>query len=440
MGDEFFGLWSILYAIVLLSNVGTLGIGSIVNKFASEAQTERLEAEYFSQVFSGGLLIVLPMAVLVAGILILARNLIAAGLAIDPVLQREFGSALLLVALSILPQFLSRVSQGFLLSQLKNRTARLIDTFSAISLWLGAVLVVLIFGKNLSLIGAWCLFNSVVVMTLYFGAVRHTTLLRFQLNQKIVRKMLDFSGFMFIESIAVALFQHLDKLVVGFTLGPVLAGVYAVGTSIGLRMSMVVGPITEVLLPYASLKDSLQEHERLQVIFRMVSRYVSLIIAVIGGLAIVWMKEFLSVWISPAYALNYSTAFRCLIFAYSLLSLSRTGHQSLTGIGKVRITSMIYAAVTGSMLLSLYFFSRQFGLIGAVLANFVMAGLLVYNFYMYRLSGCQNILPTFLIDAGWGLFVPGFSFILVSFSSSTFIKLTVTVFIIGILIVVSRPR
>jgi O-antigen/teichoic acid export membrane protein len=36
MGNEFFGLWSIIFAIAQLTNIGTLGIGSIVNKFASE--------------------------------------------------------------------------------------------------------------------------------------------------------------------------------------------------------------------------------------------------------------------------------------------------------------------------------------------------------------------------------------------------------------------
>jgi O-antigen/teichoic acid export membrane protein len=36
MGNEFFGLWSIIFAIAQFTNIGTLGIGSIVNKFASE--------------------------------------------------------------------------------------------------------------------------------------------------------------------------------------------------------------------------------------------------------------------------------------------------------------------------------------------------------------------------------------------------------------------
>jgi O-antigen/teichoic acid export membrane protein len=435
MGDEFFGLWSILYAIVLLSNVGTLGIGSIVNKFASEAQTGRDAADYFSQVFTAGLMIVLPMAALIAAGLLLGRNLIAAGLTRDAVQAQQFSSALALVAASLLPQFLARVPQGFLLSQLQNRTARLIETFSVVSLWLGAVLLVLLVDKNLRLIGGWCLINSAISLGLYFWAARKSAGLHFDLNLRIVRKMLNFSSFMLIESTAIALFQHLDKLIVGLTLGPALAGVYAVGTSVGLRMSMLVGPVTEVLIPYASLRDSLQEYDRLRVVFRRVSRYLSLIVAGIGGLAVVWMADFLSVWISPDYAAQYSQAFQLLILAYALLSLCRPGHQSLTGMGKVRFTSLVYAAATALMLITLYFLSNRLGLIGAVLANFGMAGLLVYNLYMYRLSGTKKTFQTLLSDLSCGLCVPGLSFIVVSVFPGVVAKLVVTA-VIGVLLAV----
>ena len=256
MGEAFFGLWSILYAIVLLSNVGTLGIGSIVNKFASEVHSEQKDEDYFSQVLTGGALIVLPMAGLVAAVLALGRNLIAAGLALDLIQQKQFNSALALVALSLLPQFLAKVPQGFLLSQLKNKIARLIETFYVIALWLGGVLLVAVLGKDLELVGIWFLVISSISLGLYVWATRRVTPFHFRPNRGLMWKMLNFSGFMLIESTAIGLFQHLDKLIVGFTLGPVMAGVYAVGTSIGLRMSMIVGPVTEVLIPYASLRDS----------------------------------------------------------------------------------------------------------------------------------------------------------------------------------------
>ena len=80
-----------------------------------------------------------------------------------------------------------------------------------------------------------------------------------------------------------------------------------------------------------------------------------------------------------------------------MLSISRPGHQCLTGIGKVRLTSLVYAIATGLMLGSLYFLSNRFGLTGAVLANFVMVVLLVYNIAMYKITGSKKIFRTFYL-------------------------------------------
>ena len=47
-----------------------------------------------------------------------------------------------------------------------------------------------------------------------------------------------------------------------------------VGTSVGLRMSLVTGQATDVMIPYASLQDSLKDNVRLLATFRRLSRYV----------------------------------------------------------------------------------------------------------------------------------------------------------------------
>jgi hypothetical protein len=69
-----------LYARMLLSNMVTLGIGSILTEFASESQTEIPVSDYFGEVLTAGGLIVLPMVAVVASGLGLARNALAAGL------------------------------------------------------------------------------------------------------------------------------------------------------------------------------------------------------------------------------------------------------------------------------------------------------------------------------------------------------------------------
>jgi len=406
MGPEFFGLWSILNALVILSNIGTLGISSIVNKFASEAHADINSIRaYNSDVILAGLSIVMLMAGIAALSLALARNFIARHLDITPVLQAQFGTALLFVAAGIFPQFLSRVPQGFLLSQLKNGLVRKLETFFSISLWLGA-LAISIYKKDLVLIALWCLVISTATFLVYFHILRQSANIALRVNPTMIRKMMGYSKYMFIESIAIALFQQVDRVIVGLALGPALAGVYSVGTSMGSRMSLVVGQVTEVMIPYASLKDSLDDHTRLLAVFRRLSRYVSLMIALLSGLLALWMPEILRAWISPDYAARYAGPFAILVVAYGLLSLCRPAHQALTGMGRVRVTSLVYLFSTTAMLIALFFLSRRFGLFGATSANFMMTILLTYNLYCYHLLAGHVPWRQVFDDMKWGIFVP----------------------------------
>ncbi len=118
------------------------------------------------------------------------------------------------------------------------------------------------------------------------------------------------------------------------------------------------------------------------------------------------MHEILSLWISSDYADKYAGAFKILIVAYTLLSLCRSGHQTLIGLGKVKFTSLVYLFSSIFMLISLYFLSRFFGLIGAAIANLIMVILLVFNLYVYKTLSMQIRLRDVIEDLGWGIFLP----------------------------------
>ena len=84
MGPEFYGLWAILNAILIFSSVGTLGMGMVVNKFGAEEGENSLNRD---AIFSTGVAIMLPMATLIAGIILIFRNWISNQLVSDPALQ-----------------------------------------------------------------------------------------------------------------------------------------------------------------------------------------------------------------------------------------------------------------------------------------------------------------------------------------------------------------
>ena len=427
MGLEFFGLWAILNALVLLSGIGTLGISAIVNKFASEAhENDDTIPRHYGEIILAGGMIILPMAIITAFALVVVRNLIAQNLDVTQSLRTQFSVALLFVAAGIFPQFLARVPQGFLLSQLKNRLVRQIETVSSISLWLGAVLIAF-YKKDLILIALWSFINNTLMMLVYFLVLRRIINFNLHINFHLLRRMMSFSGYMFIESTAIAMFQQLDRVIVGLVLGPTMAGVYSVGTSVGLRMSLITGQVTEVMLPYASLKDSLDDHTRLLAVFRHLSRYISLLVALIGGLLILWMPEILAIWISPDYASHYARPFSLLVAAYGLLSLCRPAHQALTGMGKVRLTSLVYLFATAAMLTAVFILPHYLGLLGAALWNFMLVFLLLYTFLCYRSLTGHSPWAAVFSDLKWGVSLPVLMLVIALFEPTLWPKMLWTV-------------
>ena len=144
MGAEFYGLWVVLLAIMMLANIGNLGVDATVMKFSSEDNSHDEGQTKLNSVITSGYILALIMAVLTASLLLVIRNLISAGMHTNLELRKEFQQAIFWIAASILPQFLTRVPHGFLLSQLYNKEARQFELLSSISLWVGAFIISII--------------------------------------------------------------------------------------------------------------------------------------------------------------------------------------------------------------------------------------------------------------------------------------------------------
>lgn len=402
MGDEFYGLWIIIFAIMQFTNIGSLGIGSIVNKFAAE---EDKQGHAAGNIISSAIIITLPMAILIAIILIVTKNIIVEHINLPIAYAEQFNQALTISAISILPQFLNKLFQGYFLSQIMNKFVKALDFVANVLPWIGGIIIALI-EKNLIWMSIFNL-GVQICITIIFSIVLSRKIKRISApSYQTIKRMLSFSVFMLLESSAIALFQQFDRILVGFTQGPVIAGVYSVGTSVGLRLSMVTGQATEVMIPYASVKDSMGDQVRLYTTFRSLSRVISHFLSLISSVAIIWMHEILSLWISPDYADHYTGAFRILIIAYNILSLSRSGHQTLTGMGKVKFTSLVYFFSSIFMLTSLYFLSKYYGLSGAASANLLMASLLAFNLLVYKTLNKQISWKDVIEDLGWGIVLP----------------------------------
>lgn len=442
MGEEFYGLWSILNAILLSSGVGMLGMGVVVNKFASETGENSIKLE---SILTAGVIILLPMAGLIALILLVSRELIAAQLGIAINLQQQLSQALVFTALSVFPQFLARVPHGYLLSRLKNGLARMVEMAINIALWIGAVIVAAL-TKNLVWMALWGLLVQIAGLVILLAIVAPMLNWKWNVETSAIRRMLNFSVFSFIENIAVVLFSQFDRILVGLVLGPAAAGVYSVGTGVGVRLTTITGQATEVMIPYASLNESLGNREKLYENFRKLVNYVSISLAALSSLLIVWMPEILSLWISPTYAKKYAFVFRIFVLAYGLFTLCHPGRQTLMGMGKVKHVATTYLISSAIMITAVYILSKRFDLTGAAWANGVMAILILFNIFAYGVLNGRINWAHVISDMTLGILIPACTFFLVTQINIPFvIKIIMNLVVLTILFLVflktfSEPR
>lgn len=434
MGEEFYGLWTILNSILLFSNIGNAGIGSVITKFGSESTYKADERKFVSQLLSAGYIQAFVLAIITSGFILIFRNFIVENIA-EGTYNRDFKSALFWIAIAVFPQFLSRIPHGYLLGNFDNWFVRKIDLSLSV-MTIGGSVSIAGFNKDLESIAIWLFLSQSIILLVLFNRVRRKKPFRFKFNLDFSRQLASFSSYMLIQSAAISLFQQFDRILVGFLLGPVEAGVYSVATSVGLRLSMVIGQVTSVMIPYSSLKDAEGDRSGLYSVFRKMTRFVSLALAAMGTMLILWMREILFVWISPEYAIEYTLFFNIMIQAYIFIALSRSGHQSLTGMGQVKLPAFLYLSGTIVMLAGVWILSTLYGLAGAGLANNLMVVLLLLNLVAYRKLNFSVRWKDTFTDMMPAVIIPSLTFLFINFTPGvgTMGKALVSVIVFGFIL------
>jgi O-antigen/teichoic acid export membrane protein len=97
MGEEFYGLWVVLSALMLFSNVGNLGIGALVMKFSSETSPHGAGLSSSNRSRLQGYFIVFVMSIIISVLMLLARGMISNNIHVNAELRMQFQQAMVWV-------------------------------------------------------------------------------------------------------------------------------------------------------------------------------------------------------------------------------------------------------------------------------------------------------------------------------------------------------
>ena len=403
LGNEKYGVWTVILAILQFSGLANFSTGISVVKFIAQYSNNNIDDNenlsttvFFSYIF------MLVMGIIASLILFLIRNFLIQNINLDFTSYNDLENGIGVVAFCLIPLFLQQVSRGILLGLVKNILSGALEVTQNLVLWLG-IWVIGIFGGKILHLALWSLIVNIgfFLVTLYFSIeVLKPFNLKLKINKKIVYNILNYSFYSWVNSIGISLFQTIDRILVGMVLGPSIAGVYSIASSLALRLNMLAGQFTQVLTPLASSYYSQSRFNELSKIFRNVSEFTGQIMCFVACFLVVWMNDILRIWISQDFANSYTLIFQVMVIAYSLFSMHRTAHQILCGIGYVKFSAIITIFSSVLMLSLLYIFSINFGVVGSVYSNFFYCLVLSMNFYLSSKLGLKPV-QTVIKDLGF---------------------------------------
>jgi O-antigen/teichoic acid export membrane protein len=440
LGKHIFGLWTLLLAVMSFASIASFRIISTTMKYSAELTGLDSSIKKFNEVTTFCYFFMTLIGSLSALLLWTLSDRISVGLNATVHDSSIFSGAIELVAIGLVPLFISEVSIGILFGMVYNKLCGGLVTLHHIFLWAGALFVGL-WGGDLYHLGLLILLvNLSRCITTTFASfwVRRSIGFHFAFSASVVREVLSYTLLAWFGSLGLLIFNSLDRIIIGIVLGPSIAGVYGIAASLSLRLSILADQFTQVLVPFASNRISLGKFAEVRIIFGEITRLTSSTISILTILLVLWMDMILSIWISPQFSRIHTQFFSILVVAYTLATTFRPAHQLLLGIGWLKFPSTIIFSSAITMVSVVWFLAQNFDLTGAAIGNFVFVFVVSINFYLARRIG-YKLLDT-LADIGWPMVIVLLTALLNTLYFSIIIRILVTFALITMEILILKIK
>lgn len=192
-------------------------------------------------------------------------------------------------------------------------------------------------------------------------------------DRELAGSVLRFSGFAYLKRIATITGEQSDKLIIGALVNMRALTYYTIPSTLIGRVFALVNRLGSVMFPMASALAATQQHDKLNEIYLVATRYTVYLNGALSILLIVTGHTALQLWVGQFIA-DQSAAILALLAASLFLdSLTNLPTQLTDGLGHPHITGGY--AVTRGLLGALFSFVlvSKMGILGAALAHFSLS-------------------------------------------------------------------
>ncbi|MDQ6481882.1 oligosaccharide flippase family protein [Dyadobacter sp. LHD-138] len=381
LGVTLFGFLSWTTAILASVQIAEGGLSAGLLFFLSEEESsEKLDHTKKNEVLSSGIFFLVLSSILVFLIIYLLSPFFISTLHIGPERSNEVMRALLigagLVSVRILQSFFWAVLQ----SKQLYKTYNTISTLQIIATNISWALLAYLGEKSLPTYITWGFIISVVfTIVLIPFAIKVIPLFNWRFSKKTTSKMLNYNLGVWGSNVGSILFSQGDKIIVGHTLGITALTTYTIFTNVVSQLNQFTAQAVNPIIPLvrSGLSSSNNKANNLSISvknFFLLNIYLSLGGA---GLFIVMAEPILQFFLKSNFEKSSAFQFQILSLIYGIYTLSVTGYYISLSLGYSRRVMIISILSSFTTLVSMYFSSIAFGIIGIVLSNAFFFSILI---------------------------------------------------------------
>jgi O-antigen/teichoic acid export membrane protein len=387
LGDEKFGILTLLWALVGYFSFLDLGISRANTKYLSEAITlsdKNLSARivWTSLTFSAGIGILSMLVVFLGTPFLLLRVF-----KVTPLLYGETSRAFFYAALSIPFMLIYGTVKGVQMAFLRFDLVNAFQGGMSAFQWVGSVVLVWL-GMGL---------QEIVFMTFLLrmiSAVTSFSLLSSQIpsffqsinlwDKVIYQKLLKFGGWVSVSQLISPLFMYLDKILIGSFLTLTAVAYYSVPQEAFSRLLIIPMSLSIVLFPIFSGQTVLEENlkKMSDLYFRSV-KYLILLILPVTLFLIIYAKNILYVWVGAEYCEESSLVFQIIACGFFFNSLAQIPATILHAFGRPDLTAKFHLLELPLMVLMNVILIPWIGIIGAGIAWSIRVALDAFLLFLF---------------------------------------------------------
>jgi len=424
LGDEQYGLWTLIGSIVGYFSVMDFGINTALVRFISKYDASKEYSESRKIYSNACLFFVSTAVVIVLSCLVIAHF---------------FPS---FVEIKTIPE--KYVYIVFILAGLELATMMGTGMFSGVMhakqefLWLNIINIIILVIKNtilvVMLLSGFRLM-TVAIIHLSAGACRsflrylfvrknhkHLVFRKKDYDFKIFKTIFGYSIYSFMIAVSLKVLFFTDSIVIGTFLSVSAVTYYAIPMTLMTYLEQIVTVGVSVLTPVISSNDATGDHEENKGIYIWVSRYSLALSLPVVFVLFTNGDSFISLWMGDIYGAESSALLKILCLGYLAYLSQLIATELLKGISRHKFVAYVFIGeaiinLAISVVLIKYF---GFGLIGAAFGT--MVPLLVVNLFLIPVYTCrllkigyikymiENYFPLYLFTAAVGaiyyLFLP----------------------------------